>query len=489
MPHKSPRYLGSLPHPTFGIRIPDIVLSGIVRSIKEHEVAAGFALSFGRETAPRDVIEASPGLYHITTGHTGTPITEYIEKASSIIVEENVIAEIEADHLIVGATTAQAVARLIGNKGTAARSKEIVEASLNYNFKGIDEAVATSKINSFTVDTCSLINFEASSLPESELDYMFEEVVPEYNERLKIRDRYIGRVLIFPWIDGSIYKLKFSESDVKRLAVKYNDSLKAAWRIYSYIRDKMDEQPFGFEIAFDETPMITNAEDLYFYLNEWKWMGGHVEFIAPNIGFEKRMDYEGDLDALRKRVSNLAAVAYSLGSTLSIHSTSGFTPSSLKGFGVYDTIRIATGGRVKTKISGIYYELLLEMLFKSPEGSKRRRLYDEIFDSVMEYLDEEVKFKGPLYSNELMSKIEDYKRGVSQGKIRVRDPLSALAKSYLFLALNIRDTIGRRYIRDAIIELYHEDNEFRKIYDLGVKTITDNIIERFGFQGNLKLLI
>ena len=463
-------------------------MPGIVRSIKEHEVAAGFALSFGRETAPRDVIEAPPGLYHITTGHTGTSITEYIEKASSIIVEENIVAEIEADHLIVGATTAEAVARLIGRKEAAAGSKEVVEASLSYNFKEIDEAVATSKINSFTVDTCSLINFEANSLPESELDYMFEEVVPERNERLKILDRYTERTLIFPWIDGSTCKLRFSDSEVKRLTVKYNDSLKASWRVYSYIKNKMNDQPFGFEIAFDETPFITNAGDLYFYLSEWKWMGGHAEFVAPNIGFEKRIDYEGDLDALRKRVSNLAAVAYSLGSTLSIHSTSGSTPSSLKGFGVYDTIRVATGGRVKTKISGIYYELLLEILFRSPNGSKRRRLYDEIFDSVMEYLNKEVKFKGPLYSDELISKIEDYKRGVSQGKIRVKDPLSALAKSCLFLALNIRDALGRRYIRDAIIKLYYEDNEFRKTYDLGVKIITDNIIEKFGFQGNLKLL-
>jgi len=56
------------------------------------------------------------------------------------------------------------------------------------------------------------------------------------------------------------------------------------------------------------------------------------------------------------------------------------------------------------------------------------------------------------------------------------------------LALNIRDALGRRYIRDAIIKLYYEDNEFRKTYDLGVKIITDNIIEKFGFQGNLKLL-
>jgi hypothetical protein len=388
----------------------------------------------------------------------------------------------------VGATTAEAVARLMGRKEAAARSKEVVEASLSYNFKEIDEAVATSKINSFTVDTCSLINFEANSLPESELDYMFEEVVPERNERLKILDRYAERTLIFPWIDGSTCKLRFSDSEVKRLTVKYNDSLKASWRVYSYIKNKMNDQPFGFEIAFDETPSITNAGDLYFYLSEWKWMGGHAEFVAPNIGFEKRIDYEGDLDALRKRVSNLAAVAYSLGSTLSIHSTSGSTPSSLKGFGVYDTIRVATGGRVKTKISGIYYELLLEILFRSPNGSKRRRLYDEIFDSVMEYLNKEVKFKGPLYSDELISKIEDYKRGVSQGKIRVKDPLSALAKSCLFLALNIRDALGRRYIRDAIIKLYYEDNEFRKTYDLGVKIITDNIIEKFGFQGNLKLL-
>lgn len=485
---ETPRYLGSLPHPAFGIRIPDIVLPGILGSLREHRVAAGLMLSFGRETAPRYVVDAAPGLYHITTGHTGTSITEYIEKASSYAAKEGVIVEVEADHLIIGATTAEAVSRIIGTGMVYERRRDIVEASLRYNLSEIDEALETSKINSFTVDACSLIDFSADSLSGYELDRRFEETIPESNDRARLIEEYTGKRLVFPWIDGRCYRIEFTVDDVKKLTVKYMDSLKAAWRIYSYIDGKMDGKPFGFEIAFDETPTITPAKDLYYYLREWRRMGGHVEFIAPNIGFEKRMDYRGDLTELRSRVSILAAIAYSLGSTLSIHSTSGFTPSSMKGARVYETLRLATGGRIKTKISGIYYELLLEILYNSPPGSRYRRIYDELFDAVIDYLEEEVRGRGPLYSDELLAKLDEYRRGVGDGRIRSRDPLSKLAKSYLFLALNIRDEKGRRYIRDAIVELYEEDVEFRRMYDLGVASITDSIIEKFGFQDNVKLL-
>ncbi|MEM2740270.1 MAG: tagaturonate epimerase family protein [Candidatus Bathyarchaeia archaeon] len=485
---ETPRYIGSLPHPAFGIRIPDIVLPGILRSLKEHRAAAGLMLSFGRETAPRYVVDAAPGLYHVTTGHTGTSITEYIEKASSYAAKEEVIVEIEADHLIVGATTAEAVSRIIGAGRVSERRSDIVEASLKYNLSEVDEAVETSRINAFTVDACSLIDFLADNLSGYELDRRFEEAIPESNDRVRLIEEYAGRSLVFPWIDGRCYRIEFTVDDVKKLTVKYIDSLKATWRIYSYINGKMEGKPFGFEIAFDETPMITSAKDLYYYMKEWRRMGGHAEFIAPNIGFEKRMDYRGDIAELRSRVSMLAAIAYSLGSTLSIHSTSGFTPSSMKGAGVYETLRLATGGRIKTKISGIYYELLLEILYSSPPGSRRRRIYDELFDTVVDYLENEEKSRGPLYSVELVEKLNDYRHSVREGRIRERDPLSMLAKSYLFLALNIRDEKGRRYIRDAIIELYEEDAEFRRIYDLGVVSITDSIIEKFGFQDNVKLL-
>ncbi|MBS7641938.1 MAG: tagaturonate epimerase family protein [Candidatus Bathyarchaeia archaeon] len=485
---ETPRYLGSLPHPAFGIRIPDIVLPGILKSLKEHRVAAGFMLSFGRETAPRYVVESAPGLYHITIGHTGTSITEYIEKASYYAGREGVVAEIEADHLIVGVTAVEAVSRIIGVSKASIKRGDIIEASIKYNFSEIDEAVETSKINAFTIDACSLIDFSADKLSGYELDRRFEEAIPEYNDRIRVIYRYTGRRFIFPWIDGRCYTIEFSADDVKKLTIKYIDSLETTWRIYSYIVDKMDGRPFGFEIAFDETPVITSAKDLYYYLREWRERGGHAEFIAPNIGFEKRLDYKGDLDELRSRVSILAAIANSLGSAISIHSTSGFTPSSMKGARVYETLRLATGGRVKTKISGIYYELLLEILYNSPPGSRRRQIYDELFDTVLDYLEREVKDKGPLYSDELVAKLDNYKRGVRDGKIRERDPLSMIAKSYLFLALNIRDDKGRRYIRDAIVNLYSEDSEFRRIYDLGVSAITDSIIEKFGFQDNVKLL-
>jgi len=96
-----PTCLGVVKHPAIGIRIPELLLPGILAAYKERNVAGGLMLSFGRETAPEEVIRAEPGVWEITRGHTGTSIKQYMTMGGQAAAEAGVTVEIEADHLIV----------------------------------------------------------------------------------------------------------------------------------------------------------------------------------------------------------------------------------------------------------------------------------------------------------------------------------------------------------------------------------------------------
>ncbi|MEM4412334.1 MAG: hypothetical protein QXO66_05750, partial [Thermofilum sp.] len=78
---ETPRYLGPIHHPALGVRIPEVLLEGVFRALSRTATAAGIMLSYHRETAPEYVINAPPGVYEVTRGHTGTSIRSYILSA------------------------------------------------------------------------------------------------------------------------------------------------------------------------------------------------------------------------------------------------------------------------------------------------------------------------------------------------------------------------------------------------------------------------
>ena len=476
-----PAYIGPVPHPAVGIRIPEILLEGILDAFKERRVAGGLMLSFGRETAPEYVIEAPPGVYEITMGHTGTSIKKYMTAAAEASFKKGVLVEIEADHLTVAPSSIAAVRRIYGGREWAVMSREEVEKSLEYIRSEVDEAVSTSYVNFYTIDTCSLINYAADKLSREEVRKEFWEVVEDGEEVLK---RYIGREFVCIGELGVPYLYRFSEEDVMRLYLKYYRSIEVTAEIHRYIKSKMGK-PFGVEIAFDETPVLTKGEDMLFYLRELWERGIRPDFIAPNIGFEKRKDYRGDLEELKERVDELAAISRSFGALLSIHSGSGSTPYSGKGPGVYEALRKATGGLLKYKISGVYIELLFEILASYPEGSRQRSLFNMIFDEVYEFIRRELEEHGPLDSPELREKVRTYEDEVARGVRRERDPRSDMFRYYSFIALNLRDSSGGRYLREALVKLYEEDEEFRKRYYQEVKALTLRLIDGLHFENNI----
>lgn len=476
--------LGVVKHPAIGIRIPELLLSGILSAYRERNTAGGLMLSFGRETAPETVISAPPGTHEITLGHTGTSIRHYQTAGAREAEKAGVIVEIEADHLIIIGSATAAVQRIAGYHAEAHISEEELEKSLQYNMEAIDEAADAGVVGCFTTDTSDLFWLNADELSDEQARELFEAQF-EASEGREILSRYEGEAT-FEAPGGESVGVSISEADAMRLALKFQKSLEINAEIYRYCSSKLGERPFTFEISLDETAEMTDPRETLFYLTEWEALGLPCHYFAPNIGFGKRADFEGDMVALEARARQHHAIARGVsGALLSIHSGSGTTPYSGKGEGTYEALLAGTGGDLKYKISGVYFELLMEMIAAMPEGSEGRQLYERIFDEVLELLREQVDEGGPLAQPLLIAQLEDYDSAVSGDASNERDPRADFFRFNSYLALNIRDESGNRYFRDALVELVEGDADFRASFDSEVEALTLRLIDGLDFANNL----
>ena len=140
---------------------------------------------------------------------------------------------------------------------------------------------------------------------------------------------------------------------------------------------------------------------------------------------------------------------------------------------------------VKYKVSGVYVQLLLEVMSRFPQGTKPRRLYEEIFDTVLDRVREYVKLKTELYSPHLEKMLRDYEELIKTGRNYERNPRADFFRHYFFIFQAVVDERGKRYLRDNILELYHENRELREEYTREAYELTLRMINKLGFEGNM----
>ena len=470
------RYLGVVPHLSVGIRLPDVVAPPVLKAAKLWDSAVGLMLSYHRETAPGRVI-ASGGLQ----GHSGTSIHEYITKARSYSELYGAVVEVEADHVSVSISPERAVKRIAGGGFEAGLSDAEVKQALNYIEEEMKEAAEAGGVDFITVDTCELIELAADKLGLQEVEARYEELL-DPDERRHLEKAYVDRLYRF-FVGNDVVEVRFSREDVARLAVKYWRSLRCIPQILELAKKHINGV-LGVEVAFDETPEPTKPKDLLFYLSELKRLSVDVDFVAPNVGFAKREDYTGSLGELRERIAVLSAIARSFGAALSFHSCSGAHPYSDKGAGVLETVREATQGMLKYKVSGVYIQLLLEVMSRFPAGSRPRRLYEEIFDYVLDKVRSYVAERSGLYSPHLEEMLRRYEEERQKG--RKYNPRSDFFRHYFFLFQAAVDGSGRRYLREAVLNLYQEDKELREFYEKEAMELTTRLLRKLGLEGNLR---
>ncbi len=332
---------------------------GIYLAMRQSRVPFWFIQqSIVRELIPEGVDPAAyPGI-----GHTGGYGPRELLRAGLFAFASQ--GGYTQQSLPIGADADHAI--LIG------RDEAALADSLALNKLALNESRNYTK---FTVDTSHLFGFPASLSAA---------------EQQRVRDIFRGRRFHIPNILGSHPALdfEFAEAEAISLALKYWRAAAIHKELYDHLTSLRNGEPFDYELSLDETPAATPPRELLFYLVLlYEVLGlppGGVASAGPNIGFTKRHDYEGDLQAeLWPQVNACASILHHFGAMLSVHSADGVRASTGKGPGVDAVLASATGGRAELKVADVYQEALWQVLAQSPEQAEQelfseawRRTYD-----------------------------------------------------------------------------------------------------------------
>jgi len=392
-----PRPQRSLPAVAAGNRHPEISLPAVFDAYgtildKLHvNMASTVQLSATREMTTEEALDQRDGENPVATGHTRVSIQHLYHTGLWAAIRsgwrEGYSAE--ADHFIVSGNTAEEIAQ----------SVEMVKTAIRH-------AAGYTK---FTTDTSRLFELQADfrhpdPWSDSAVSEKFQQIFSG-EEREWVRSEFAKPFAL----GGRNYT--FSDSEILRLGVKFGKSLRLNEELYDAIGKVKAEAgldtAFDFEPSIDEAETLTTAKELLFYMHWLKARGRAAQLCPPNLGFKKRQAYpvamatspaDGvgledychhkmwpelvgrvqkefggkPLEELAARVAELAAVARSFDTTLSIHSGSGKQPEVLERIGK------STAGRVNYKISGELQLQLFDVLRSQPADSDWRKLYERM---------------------------------------------------------------------------------------------------------------
>ena len=159
-----------------------------------------------------------------------------------------------------------------------------------------------------------------------------------------LQQRYGGKVLRL-----NDRRLTIEPEGLWRAAAKYGRAVAHVTKLYRHLLSK--GIAFELEVSVDETATPTSPLEHAYIALELTRLGVRWISLAPRFigGFEKGVDYLGDLSALRADLAAHNAVMRTLGPyKLSLHSGS-------DKFSVYPLIAEATGGLLHLKTAGTSY--------------------------------------------------------------------------------------------------------------------------------------
>ncbi len=392
-----PRPQRSQPAVAAGNRHPEISLPAVFsayRTIldKLHvNMASTVQLSATREMTTEEALAQRDGENPVATGHTRVSIRHLYHAGLWVAIRSGWREgyNAEADHFIVSGNSSEEIAR----------SVEMVKTAIRH-------AVGYTK---FTTDTSRL--FELQADPRHPDPWSDSAVREKLQQILTSEEqKWVRKEFSKPFEIGG-RKYTFSEPEIFRLGVKFGQSLKLNEELFDYIvKAKVEagmDTAFDFEPSIDEAETLTTAKELLFYMHWLKARGRAAQLCPPNLGFKKRQAYpvamatspaDGvgladychhkmwpelpglvekefggkPLEELAARVAELADVARSFDTTLSIHSGSG------KQAEVLERIGKSTAGRANYKISGELQLQLFDVLRSQPAGSHWRKLYERM---------------------------------------------------------------------------------------------------------------
>lgn len=418
-PHFAPRGLGAIPRLGIGNRQTVTVWPGIIQAVSELGLPAEIIQNSAyRELAPMSFIlspqsaEAAylPGHGSLSIGHTGTSIEGLWLNGVISVIEAGFSGRYGADldHVPVKSLDAQGLAK----------AKHLLKTGRHYTF--------------FTLDTSALFDLAALKLSGQELASAFERAVPDPTERKDILSYYRSA--------GKPY-LPRSEDDAMRVAAAYGASIRAAADMFEHIESLKNDEPFDFEFSLDEGPDITTPMEMAFCLEELNRRGVTVHFVAPNVGFEKRVDYRkpDGLRGLEARVREMSRIAGEYGALLDFHS------GSDKSAETYRTISRAADGRLKLKVSGKLQIMMAEVLADLDPD-----FFNWWWDWTLETARREAA-GGSGVAAVYVGKVEE--RMKTEGQSFARLPSDQFFTDFCFSAVGARDERGNFLFRERFYRL------------------------------------
>jgi hypothetical protein len=437
-----------------GNRHPEISLPAVFDAYRRILAETGVnmastpQLSATREMTTEEALAARDGEDPVAPGHTRVSIRRlyYCGLWAAIRAGWREGYTAEADHFIISGETPEEIERSVE------ASKEAIRHAAGYT--------------KFTTDTSRLFELRADprhprAWSDSEVEDRFGRIFT-VDEQAWVLDEFSR-----PFDTGERV-VRFSRSEVLRLAVKFGRSLQLNEDLFDTIRQVKaaggGAAEFDFEPSLDEAESLTTPAELWFYMQWLKARGRPAQLVPPNLGFKKRQAYPSametseaggvglreyvhhkmwpeleprvesefggrPLEELFARVRELAAVARCFDGTLSIHSGSG------KQAEVLECIGEATGGRVNYKISGELQLQLFEVLSEQPAGSPWRELYERMVERANRFA-----ATGAFGSeSELAARYQEMGRGSSLG-----DASRGRADGNFFLVFWLGNVVGSR---------------------------------------------
>ena len=243
----------------------------------------------------------------------------------------------------------------------------------------IDYMIA-SGFTMFTFDPGDYVVNEADSLSTAELEDRVTQLPwEELEDTLDgCLSRYKGKAIEI----SDEFTLRPTREDVLRALTKYGNVIVHASKMQNHLVKNYPNFPAELELSVDETESVTSPFEHYLVVKELKRLGTDLVSIAPRFvgGFEKGIDYKGDLELFRREYIKHLQIADVLGPyKISIHSGS-------DKFSVYNVIGLLQSGHVHVKTAGTsYLEALRTVATTDPD------LFREILDYSRELYEREKK--------------------------------------------------------------------------------------------------
>jgi hypothetical protein len=289
-----------------------------------------------------------------------------------------------------------------------------------------------------TADLTDHIQTAVGKLGGDALHKEYEKLEPAY--RKEMEQEYLGMNVKLDTGE----RITFNRETLAQISLTYNRAVKHAQILYRAGAEFGGE--LDFEVSIDETDSPTSPEVHVFMARELQKLNVPVVSLAPRfIGkFEKAVDYEGDLDALRCSFATHSAIARRFGHKLSIHSGS-------DKFSIYPLIGELTEEAFHVKTCGTSWLEALSVIAEVDPS-----LFRELYGYARESLPLAARYYKTVASPESMRDASSLHNRELPSLVRYRNERQVLHITYGQILSNARLKERLLDVLDRNLELYWE---------------------------------